>query len=293
MFNRPDHVAHTFDAIRQAKPKQLFVAADGPRNESDQEGCQKCREIVVSNVTWDCHMTTRFLDYNLGCKKAVSSAIDWFFEHVEYGIILEDDCLPSPDFFHFCSSLLHYYKDDDRIMHISGSNFNTVSKQVSSSYIFSKYGLIWGWATWKRAWRYYDVDIREYQQLKEHSQLEYYWPDLNERLVRIKLYDNLYAGNIDTWDYQWSLTKYMQNGLSIIPKVNLVSNIGFDNLATHTKHDPDNYKDIKAENLEGDIIHPKYILRDAVFDEYFLRRSQPAKKSAFKNVLKKILKILK
>lgn len=168
IFNRPDTTQRVFHEIRGASPLQLFISADGPRENKpgEFEKCQITRDIV-RQVDWDCEVYTNFRDKNLGCKIAVSSAIDWFFENVEEGIILEDDCLPSFSFFRFCEELLEKYRDDERIMQIGGTNLLSEWQRSDDSYYFSKYGAIWGWATWRRAWQYYDVNMKLWPEVKK------------------------------------------------------------------------------------------------------------------------------
>jgi len=172
IFNRPDTTQKVFNAIRKAKPKQFFIAADGspPDREGEIEKCQKSRKIATS-VDWDCEVKTLFRDKNLGCKIAISSAIDWFFENVEEGIILEDDCLPHQSFFWFCQELLEYYRNDTRIMHISGDNFQFGRKRGEGSYYFSKYSHVWGWATWRRAWKCFDINMKSFEEFKAENQI--------------------------------------------------------------------------------------------------------------------------
>ena len=160
LFNRPDTTTHVFEKIRQIKPQRLYVASDGPRESYDGEieKVIKAREIA-SKVDWPCELKTLFRDKNLGCKKGVSSAITWFFEHEEQGIILEDDCIPNLDFFNFCENLLIRYSRDKRIFTITGSNFQNGKWRGDASYYFSKKFHCWGWATWKRAWKLYQGDI--------------------------------------------------------------------------------------------------------------------------------------
>jgi len=160
VFNRPNTTQRVFNVIRQVKPKQLFVAADGPRRDkgADEEKCEATREIV-KQIDWDCEVKTLFREENLGCGKAVSSAITWFFENVEEGIILEDDCLPNLDFFGYCEELLDRYRDNREVMFIGGDNFQKGKKWGDASYYFSAYNHVWGWATWKRTWDIYDFKL--------------------------------------------------------------------------------------------------------------------------------------
>lgn len=236
IFNRPDTTQEVFNRIREIKPKYLFVAADGPRKnkEGENEKCLATRAII-NNIDWDCEVKTLFRDNNLGCKIAVSSAISWFFEHNEQGIILEDDCLPHPSFFRYCEQMLDKYKDDPKIYHIGGNNFDySVLKKRKDSYFFSAYALIWGWATWKRAWEKYDNDIQDYDNLlksdrikdylKSNEEIEY-WRDKFNRIVN---------HNFDTWDFIWQYTIWKHGGKAIVPFRNMVKNIGFDHEATHT-----------------------------------------------------------
>ena len=168
IFNRPETTQVVFEAIRKAKPPRLYVAADGPRTEvpSDAKKCKEAREII-NQVDWDCEVKTLFREKGLGCGLGPSSAFTWFFEHEEDGIILEDDCLPSQSFFWFCEELLERYRHDNRVMHIGGNNFlNGWQKDRDYSYYFSNSGHIWGWATWRRAWKLFDFNISLYEKLK-------------------------------------------------------------------------------------------------------------------------------
>ena len=266
IFNRPDTTQKVFNAIRQAKPKKLFIAADGPLpdKEGELEKCQKVREIAAS-VDWDCEIKTLFRDKNLGCKMAVSSAIDWFFENVEEGIILEDDCLPSQSFFWYCQELLEYYRYDTRIMLISGDNFQFGRKRGEGSYYFSKYFHIWGWATWRRAWKHYDVNMKSFEDFKKEAQINNVLNIKQQKKSWMKIFQLVYDDKIDTWDYIWFYICFINNGLCIIPNVNLVSNIGFNKEALHTKDENSILSKIEVEEIT-EIIHPEFILADQKAD---------------------------
>ena len=160
IFNRPDTTKRVFESIRSIKPAKLYIAADGDRKDKVGEDllCKDTRSII-DLIDWECEIKTLFRPENLGCKIAVSSAIDWFFENEEQGIILEDDCLPNESFYIYCETLLNYYAFNERIMHISGNNFQDGMMRGNGSYYFSNYNHIWGWASWKRAWKAYNVDL--------------------------------------------------------------------------------------------------------------------------------------
>lgn len=246
IYNRPDTTQKVFNEIKKAKPGKLFVSADGPREGrmGEAEKCLFARNIVLKQIDWDCKLFTNFRDRNLGCKAAVSSGIDWFFKDEDRGIILEDDTLPHPDFFRFCEELLEYYKDDARIMTISGNNFQFGRKRTEYSYYFSKYAFLWGWASWKRAWDYYDAGMRSWPEIRNNKTLFNILGNRKEASYWSNIFEQVYTGKKNTWDYQWLFACWLHKGLNILPDVNLVSNIGFGNEGTHTR-----IKDIKA-NLE-------------------------------------------
>jgi hypothetical protein len=231
-FNRIDTTKKVFQEIKKAKPKQLFLASDGPRNENEKKVVQEIRDYLLKNITWKCKVKTLFREKNLGCKYAVSSAINWFFENVEQGIILEDDCLPSQSFFRFCQEMLEKYKDDERIMQISGTNVEVKSK-IQESYFFSRCFNAWGWATWKRAWKLYDVEMKDWKSSLSHSKKirnkQFPFSDFyGRRIIR-----KIISGELNTWDYQWIFYCLVNNSFSIIPKNNLITNLGFL-IGTHT-----------------------------------------------------------
>ena len=226
----------------------------------------------LSTVDWDCEVKTLFSDKNLGCKVAVSRAIDWFFEHVEEGIILEDDCLPHPTFFRFCEELLNKYRDDERIGQISGDNFQFGKKRTEYSYYFSRYTLIWGWATWRRAWKNYDVDMKSWPEIHDNGWLQDWLG--NKKLVHywMRIFEMTYQGEINTWDYQWTFTCWIRNCLTILPNVNLISNIGFSAGGTHTSCKNDKSANIPVEAMEFPLRHPPFMSRDSSSDKLTEKR---------------------
>jgi hypothetical protein len=268
VFNRPDTTKRVFETIRQAQPFQLFVAADGPRkNKSGEaEKCKDVRKIVHEGIDWDCEVKTLFRDKNLGCKVAVNSAINWFFEHVEEGIILEDDCLPHPTFFRFCEELLNKYRNDERIGLISGDNFQFGKNQRKYSYYFSRYIHIWGWATWRRVWKNYDVDMKLWPEIRDEEWLQRWFG--NKKLAKywMRIFESVYRGKIDTWDYQLAFACWIQNYLTVLPNVNLVSNIGC-RAGTHTTRGKDKSANIPTEAMKFPLVHMPFVIRDSHRDK--------------------------
>jgi hypothetical protein len=255
MFKRPDTALEVIKAIKDAKPSRLYIAADGPREgkPGEKEACEETRKTVLHEIDWDCQVFTLFHPKNLGCCEAPAKAITWFFENEEMGIILEDDCVPNPSFFTFCAELLHYYKDDERIMQITGFNDQNNKIRGEASYFFSHFPSGWGWASWRRAWKHYKIK-------PENVDKEY-----KSNLVTRAFYNNKKAAetwlklmyyNLDgTWDYQWAYTIFQQKGLCITPNIALVRNIGFDHRATHTSKFMHGFTNIKTGEVNK-IIHP-------------------------------------
>ena len=291
IYKRPDTTARVFEILRKVQPKHLFVAADGPVSEKpgERERCEAARKII-DNVDWDCNVKKLFRQKNLGCKIAVSSAITWFFDNVEEGVILEDDCLPDPSFFIFCQDLLQYYRNDKRISMISGNNFQKGIIRGTGSYYFSKHPHIWGWATWRRAWENYDVNMATFPLFSTTNQLANVFTNTYEQKYWNRLLDKTYRGEIDTWDYQWFHTVWEQNGLSITPNDNLVSNIGYGSQATRTKGEQNILANLDTQRLDK-IIHPKFILACKEADDYdFISRFRGHKKKKIR-LRKKLGKI--
>lgn len=268
VFNRLAESRKVFEVIKSLKPKYLFIKADGPR--ADKKGektvCDEVRSII-NKIDWECELHTLFFDYNLGCKMAMSRGIDWFFSQVDEGIILEDDCLPDLSFFTFCAELLEKYRDDKRIMMISGNNFQNGLKRGAGSYYFTKYAHIWGWATWKRAWQCYDREMSSWPEFRKQNIIQSVIADVKVQTFWLNTFQQVVDNKIDTWDYQWTYAMFCNNGLAIMPNQNLVSNIGFGENATHTLNEGDSLSSLATSGLER-IDHPQFIYADSEADEY-------------------------
>lgn len=266
IFNRPDTSMQVFEQIRLAQPKKLLVIADGPRTEqpSDIVKCAATRAIIEA-VDWDCEVLTNYSDLNLGCKMRMSTGLDWVFSVVEEAIILEHDTLPHHSFFRFCQELLERYRNDERIMTISGCNFQFGNRRWNYNYYFSRCVHCWGWATWRRAWQHYDVYMTLWPEVRDGGWLEaMLGHDLGAEYWH-KVFEVTYQGYVNTWDYQWVFNCWSQNGLSILPNVNLVSNIGFSADATHTKG-ASRVANMPTEDVSFPLLHPPFMLRDILAD---------------------------
>jgi hypothetical protein len=268
-FNRPDTTARVFEALRAVKPPRIFFAVDGPRPEKagDAERVAKVREFA-STVDWQSDVRTLFRPRNLGCKHAVSQAITWFFEHVEDGIVMEDDCVSHPSFFPFARELLERYRNDERVMAISGNNFLHGARGPQYSYYFSRYLHIWGWATWRRAWRLYDHGMRQWPELRNSGWLMGLLGDRAAASYWTRIFDDTHGERNMSWGYRWMYSAWRQRGLSINPCVNLVSNIGFGDAATHTVQHESPLASLPVQPMEFPLRHPPDVMRDEKADRY-------------------------
>lgn len=273
VFNRLETATQVFNEIRKIRPKKLFVIADGPRNLQEAEQCKLVRNLIDEGVNWECEVYKNYSDINLGCKKRTASGLDWFFQQVEEGIIFDDDCLPDQSFFGYCQELLEKYRNDKRVMHISGSNFQIYNKsfKVTESYYFSKIPQVWGLATWRRAWQHYDLEMKSWPEVRKNNLLLKTIFD-DERSISNwdACLQECYEGKNDHWDYQWMYTCWVQNGLSISPQVNLVTNIGFGVAATHTKKVNHKYI-LPSKALVLPLTHPKLLIPNKDADSHIFK----------------------
>jgi len=271
IFNRPDATARVFAEIARARPGKLLVVADGPRADRPGEDakCAQARSII-ERVDWQCEVLLNYAESNLGCKRRLTSGISWAFEQVPEAIFLEDDCLPHPTFFAFCEQLLQRYRDDQRVSQIGGANFQFGRNRTAASYYFSRYHHVWGWASWRRAWQNYDGDLAMWPEIRASGRLAAVIPDAAERAYWTKILDAVHGGKIDTWDYQWNLSSWAQGRVSIVPAVNLISNIGFGAEATHTQVSSI-LAGIAVEPMPFPLQHPRVVLPDIHTDAYTAR----------------------
>lgn len=279
VFNRPDTTRRVFEAIRNAKPKELFVAADGPRADraGEKELCEATRKIATA-VDWDCKVVTLFRDENVGGCKGPAEAISWFFSQVEKGIILEDDCLPAPSFFKFCEELLEKYKSDERIDAISGTNLLKHWSRNNTSYFFSVNASIWGWATWARAWKQYSYYPHQWEHQDVRELFSNHFKNAVEREVYTTAINNTFNGQATTWDYQWIFSRIVNGRFGIIPKVNLISNIGFGPGATRTTDESSEISNMAVDNVEFPLIAPRITMIDHEYDVLLSSRFYPVPK---------------
>jgi len=295
-YKRYNTAKQVFESIRKAKPPRLYFASNAPNPNITPElaEVQKVRDLLAT-VDWDCEVTTLFRSDHLSVKESISSAISWFFEHEEQGIILEDDCLPHQDFFTFCDALLKRYKNEVKVWVITGDNYQNNQIRGEASYYFSRYNHVWGWASWRRAWENYSVDMNFWNEWKYSDSFKNYFNDPIEEKFWRRKFDDVLSGKIVTWDYQWTFCVFKNNGLTATPNKNLVTNIGFGPEATNTTSEMQIDTTTKAL---GKITYTDKIIRNVEADQFvfktiFYDRSVFWPKRGielFKIYLKKLLK---
>jgi hypothetical protein len=269
IFNRPDTTARVFEKIREIKPQRLFIAADGPRptKEGEREKCQEVRDLVMKNIDWPCEVKTLFRDQNLGCGRAVSGGISWFFDQVDEGIILEDDTLPANSFFDFCKTLLEKYRNESVVKMIGGSNYSNREIQCKSTYYFTAFPHIWGWATWKRTWQEYDFRLENIRDDEVRDLLKKYF--LKKEVIEgwVNNYHIVKGGTANPWDFQLCFSILKRGGFNIVSATNIVTNIGFGADATHTSNINDELSNATLSEVTA-MVHPEKIEIDKVQDGY-------------------------
>lgn len=274
IFRRKDVALRSFERIKAVKPAKLYIACDGPRNkvEGEKKLVEATREAILNQIDWECKVQTLFQTDNLGCSLGVYTAINWLFEHEERGIILEDDCVMQHSFFSFAEELLEKYKDDERIGMIDGANY--ISVDIPFSYGFSKYKSTNGWATWRRAWKNMDIDMKWRNTPIERSiiaNMGYRSKDMKYWKYRIKSIDKKV---VSAWDWQWYFTLASQNQLGIYPNVSLQTNIGFGEGATHTSSNKTPHRYITNKEIAFPLKHPEYVVPYEPFEYAFYRQNE-------------------
>jgi hypothetical protein len=294
VFNRPDTTQKVFDAIRKSKPPKLFIAADAPRpnNIDDVRNCSLVKKIV-SQVDWDCDVKYRFSETNQGCGPGPYNGISWAFENEDRLIILEDDCVPALPFFNYCSELLERYVDDTRIWLISGNQYTEDAVKTPHSYFFSRYGHSWGWATWKRCWSEMDLKMSKYPLIIEQDLYKTAFRTKKESLFFQKKIHSIYHDKemiSHVWDFQFGFAITSNNGLCIVPKKNLVTNIGHFGTHSSAKKSVHNRPVDNNYKIES---HPNFILCDINYDAIHFKLHWNKKLPFFKRAIGKFIRSVK
>ena len=290
IYKRLKTTVKVFDKINLIKPKKLYIVADGPKTPQEESLTSTVRSYIEKNVDWECKLIKIYSDYNLGCAKRVQTGLNEVFLKEEKAIILEDDTMPDFSFFKFCEELLERYKNDDSVAHISGCNLQTDAVNFQESYCFSSIINIWGWATWKRSWHNYDINMHSWDNENKSSFLKYWIPSKRHRKGTREMFD-LHCNNNDpwTWDYQWVYSCWRVNALAIMPAGNLVSNIGIGPDASNTKSKTsiDMYPKV-IQSIDQNLIHPQKT-RNISFEKKYYSAFQPKITQLLKQKVKNLL----
>jgi hypothetical protein len=270
IFKRPQTTEKVFEAIRQAKPAKLLVVANTLSKRQDDELDAACAatRAIIEQVDWECEVLKNYADTYMGCKQRIYSGLDWVFTQVDRAIVLEDDCVPNPTFWQFCDEMLDRYQDDERVVAVTGDNFQLGRKRTPYSYYFSRYTHFWGWASWRRAWQHYDPGMTRWPELRDSGWLTEFLGDADAANWWQETFQRTYDQKVDTWDWQWILSCWLQNGLTVVPNVNLVSNIGFNAGATHTGDGGDWRANMLTESLQFPLQHPPTVSRHEAADRF-------------------------
>jgi hypothetical protein len=270
LFKRPENTVKVMERIREARPSTLLLIADGPREDRPEEKdlCEQTRELVLSMIDWNPTILKNFSELNLGCRKRISSGLNWVFEQVPEAIILEDDCVPDPTFFRYASELLDRYRDEPKIGAISGDNYQPQPMDTPDHYYFSQFFHCYGWASWRRAWAHYDVTLSKWPILRDQGFLKKRFPKLEHSQYWTTIFDEVHQGRIDTWDYQWGFALWHYNMLTITPSWNLVTNIGIGQDSTHMKDYNPTYHNIGTKPMVFPMQHPRFISVNESADVY-------------------------
>ena len=289
IFNRLDVTKQVFEEIRKAKPEKLYIVSDSWREDkpNEKQKVLEVRKYVEDNIDWNCDIKKDYASHNLGCRKRVSTGITWVLSQEETVIVLEDDIVPTEDFFRYCQELLSLYKDDEKVMMISG--VNPIEGVIKCPYTFSSFAGIWGWATWRRAWKYYDDSMSDWPQIRKKGIIKNIIPFPSYLTLR-SYYDYVYRKTMDSWAYAWHYAMSKEQGMGIIPKENLVKNIGFDSDdATHTTGKAEfefirgkcNFPLVKISNIE----------RNMEYDRKYINMFFPPQKAVLQHLKKVFLYI--
>jgi hypothetical protein len=272
VFNRPETTELVFNAIARAKPRQLFVFGDGPRSEDEAARCEQARQ-VAERVDWECDASYQYSPVNLGARRRYSSGVDWVFEQVDEAIILDDDCVPDDSFFSFCEQVLEQYRDDDRVMMVCGTNYVDGWESHRQSYHFSHLGTVWGWATWKRAWSIYDVEMTGWGDVQIQQRIRELLDDDEIFEIERRRFNRLAGDATDrhSWDLPWLFARLAAGGLSIVPSVNLVANLGnADGRGLPPDHP---LAQLEAGRMEFPLRPPDTVAPDRTYDRLHVGRT--------------------
>lgn len=292
IYKRPETTRKVLEVLSKVNPCKLFIIADGASKDSIDEINQvKRTRDLIGKIDWECDLYKNYSEEHLGLRRRVVSGLNWVFDREDKAIILEDDCVPDISFFQFCEELLNHYNDDERIMVVSGDNYQKGRRRTPYSFYFSRYNHCWGWATWKRAWKFYDDEMSLWPQIREEGWLrDIFGKNNNVEKYWTRIFNSVYDNEIESWAYRWTYSCWLQSGLTILPNVNLVTNIGFGDQATHTNFSSKRSYQAKYK-MEFPLVYPPFVIRDSKSDKFTERDNFGI--SLIKNIKRLVFNLLR
>lgn len=271
LFTRQDTTKQLIDVLRKVQPRTIYIAADGARThkKGEDQRVSELREYVDQAIDWSCTIHKKYAQENLGCKYNPQDAITWFFEQVQMGVILEDDCIPSESFFPFAYDILNHYKNDYRIFGFTGTSMVSQASKSKASYYYSEYVQTWGWGTWADRWQ---MHLKNLENFEEHLDDPLAQSRIENKIANRQIIHRArisFRDQLDAWDYQWFYSAFANRGLFVVPSQNLVRNIGFGEDATHTK-DMTN-RVLKECEIDFPLVRPVNILPNLYWDDIFYK----------------------
>ena len=289
-YNRPFHIKKLINSLSNIKPKKVYISLDGPKKDIEDKKKSQLVKDEVDTINWKCLIKTKYSKKNLGCRNSVRKGIDWFFKYNKFGIILEDDCVPNKSFFEFCLKINNKYKNNKKIFSISGSNF--YNKKIKTDYFYSKYNHCWGWASWRRAWKYNDNELLSWEKFRHSREWILLHQSKIERKFWEKIFNHVKYKNLNSWAYVWTYSMWLNKGLTIIPNKNLIKNIGFDFSATNSLKDEKKHLKSYEINFKKKLIRPDKIAPFFKNDEYVFENHFKGKSHLWPWIILKILNLL-
>lgn len=268
VYNRTEHLATVLNSICAARPPKVFVFADGPRAErQDQQRCSLVRQITEA-MPWPCPVSFSYAERNQGCTDRLVSGIEQVFSETDEAIFLEDDTLPSASFFEFCDELLSIYRRTSDVMMISGVNPLDEWPAQGATHFFSSLGNALAWASWKRAWVSFRDARNAWCDELVRSRVRSFLDDNDQFRARSDIYRLPWDSAGSSWDYQWALARQMQCGLTAVPSKNLAIHAGSGTLATHVKQRSIVSALARSHEVELPLRCPDEIKPDRAYDRF-------------------------
>lgn len=279
-FNRPRQTRLALERILLAGPSKIYVHSDGPRAHiaGEAEKVEEVRTIIRTQIGDRVPVLTLFRSENMGLRAGVFDALNWFFDREPQGIVLEDDCVPDLTFFPFCAEILQRYADDEQVMHIGGSNLAEAhTAGLGTSFVFSRFTFVWGWASWRRAWQKMSLQLDGLDEFEQSGAIQNYLRNPMAQAYMLDKFRVTRSGKNNSWAYAWFYSVLKNKGLCVVPTLNLVQNVGIGSEdATHTTRSNDRAQ-LRARTLAFPLVFPEHREPDPLLEQQFFYHSQKSR----------------